>query len=119
MRTIQDSHELLKQIENINPDDHWPEEIFDISDEELSKRKITILIKANILPDGEFKSFRVRPSDTVFEVMQAIAKGFGSTLLPPEPLPPLDQLFCYGRDNQLIGPIDDLSQPIWKVIVRY
>lgn len=108
-----------KVIEFLGDEEELPEKILEISEQKIFTLKIKIPLKANILPTGEFKSFRVSPSDTVLEVMQAIAREFGVLLLPPEPQQPLDQLFCYGRNNQLIGPIDDLSQPIWRIIVRH
>ena len=96
MKTIQDIEQLLKKVQTTDVECQWPEEIFDIPEQEIYKRKIKIPIKVNLFPDGDFKVIRVSLTDTVLEVMQAIAREFGETLLPPEPEQPLDQLFCYG-----------------------
>lgn len=119
MKTAHDINALMQKIESSDVDCQWPEEVFDILEQEAYRKNIKFPIKVNLLPEGDFKVIKVSFASTVFEVMQSIAREFGESLLPPDSEQTLDQLFCHGRDKELIGQIEDLTQPIWSVILRH
>ena len=116
---IKDINEISQNLEQLNPEDQLPQWAFDLSDREIFSLKIKIPLKVHILPDGKFRIIKIPLSHTVGEVMASIAQAFNELLLPPEPEQPFDQLFCYSRENELVGPISDLSIPIWKVILKH
>ena len=111
--------EFIRQIEDADPEMILPNWIAKVPEQEIFAIKKVIPIKARILPEGEFHVIRVKLTDTLRQLMASIAAEFQIVILPPEPLDPYDQLFCYGRHDDLIGPLTDLSLPLWRLLVQY
>jgi len=111
--------EFIKHLESEDFETAAPEWVLKLSDHEVLVLKGHVTVKVHILPSGEFRTIKVQADITMEKLMEKIAKEFGQKLLPPHPLALLDKIFCYGKHNELLGPITDLSLPLGKVIVQY
>ncbi len=116
---IKDHDEVIKAMESLDFESVLSDWLSKLPELEIFAIKRAISIKARILPDGEFRVIRVKLSDTLIQVMTKVSEEFQVTLLPPSPSEPYDQLFCYNRNDQLIGPLTELSTPIWKILIQY
>lgn len=111
--------QFIKHLESEDPEVAVPEWVLKLSEHEVLVFEGHIPLKVHILPNGEFRTIKVRIDITVGELMAKIAKEFGKHLLPPHPLDPFDKIFCYGKHDEIIGPITDLSMTLGRVLLQY
>lgn len=110
--------DALDREEGIENDDMLLEWLENQSEKELVQLRRAIPIKAKLLPNGDLKIVRVHLQDSLLEVMKKIAEAFQVNLLPPDSNEPFDHLYCYNRQGGQVGPLSDLSQPLWRVILK-
>ena len=111
--------DVYEQLETASPEEGLPEWALDIPDREMFSKEKTVTLKIQLLPRGEFKTIRAKLSDTIGHLMVETARVFGEVLLPPAPNVPFDKFFCYGPDDKLIGPLEDLSVTLLQVLRQH
>ncbi len=111
--------EFIKHLESEDFELAAPEWVLKLSENEVLVFKGHVPLKVHLLPEGEFRTIKVQIDITIGELMAKIAKEFGVKLLPPAPLAPFDKIFSYGKRNELVGPITDLSAPLGRILVQY
>lgn len=111
--------QFIKHLESEEFETIAPEGTLNFPEHEVLAFKKHIPVKISLLPVGEFRVIRVPIDITIGELMAKIAKEFDKKLLPPAPLAPFDRIFSYDKQNNLIGPITDLSMPLVRALVQY
>ncbi len=111
--------DFVKHLQSEDVEVAVPEWVLKLSEDEVLVLKEHVHLKVHMLPNGEFRAMKVQMDIIMRELMSKIAKEFGEKLLPPPPMVPLDRLFCYGRHNELVGPITDLSMTLGRALLQY
>ena len=111
--------DFVKHLQSEDPEVAVPEWVLKLSEREVLVIEGHVSLKVSMLPDGEFRSIKVRIDISMRELMAKIAKEFGKHLLPPHPSDSLDKIFCYGKHDEIIGPITDLSMTLGRVLLQY
>lgn len=114
-----DVEEFVKNIEGFDSEIILEDHISKLSEQEIVHIKKELNIKVCLLPKNEFRIIRTKLVDTLSQMMEKIATKFNEVLLPPNPQNPYDQLFCYDRHDNLIGPLTELSLPLWRLLIQY
>jgi hypothetical protein len=111
--------EFVRNIEEFDPEVILEDHISKLPEQEIVHIKKELHIKACLLPENEFRIIRAKLTDTLRQIMEKIAAKFDVVLLPPSPQDPYDQLFCYDRHDNLVGPLTELSLPLWRLLIQY
>lgn len=111
--------DLLKHLESGDFDSVLPEWAIQFLEHEIHALKKQIAIKVCLLPTGDFRTIHIGLDSTARHLMDKISTEFGDAILPPGSNAPLDKLFCYGRHNDLIGPLADLDATVWQMLRQH